>query len=503
MGSSRQSGVAVPNVVVVVADDMGWGDLGCYGATKIATPAMDRLAAQGVRATDCHSASALCTPSRYAILTGRYAWRGPLKQHVLFGHAPAIIEPERPTLASVLRRAGYATGAFGKWHLGLGWRFEDNRSWSAFEPGAPLLSEVDDGSNVDYAAGFGDGPTARGFERFFGMTGSLDMAPYCFLDQDRTVGIPDRPKERYYPQQRPGMQVAEWHDAEVDVRFAEEACSWIRAQAAAGRTFFCYLATSAPHRPCLAPEFARGRSAAGPRGDMVGVVDWAVGQVLSLLDELGLAEDTLVIATSDNGAELADVDGDTHGHRANGNWRGQKADIWEGGHREPFLARWPGRIPAGSVTDELIGLVDLMATIASASGVELPDGAAEDSLDVLGVLTGEAAHSPRRSLVHHSGFGTFSLRRQGWKLVMGSGSGGFSEPVGRPCGADFAEGQLYDLTTDPTESRDLWSERPEVVESLYGELKSLARGPGSGLSFDILPGVVPVAGDDVGAGSRQ
>ena len=478
-----------PHVVLIVADDMGYGDLGCYGATKVPTPSMDALAVGGVRATDCHAASAVCSPSRYAILTGRYAWRGPLKRHVLFGHAPTIIETDRPTIASVLRDAGYATGAFGKWHLGLGWRFKDGRRWSAFEPGAPLLAEVDDGTNVDYAAGFTDGPAERGFDRFFGIAGSIDMPPYCFLDQDGTVGLPSEPKRVLHPAygyQRPGLQTPDWEEETVDVRFTEEACRWIRAQARGTCPFFCYIPLSAPHRPCLPPEFARGLSQAGPRGDSVCVVDWAVGQVASLLDELGIADDTLLVVTSDNGAELCDVDGLTHGHHANGSWRGRKADIFEGGHREPFIARWPARIPAGTVTDELMGLVDLLPTIAAAAGAPVPKAAAEDAFDVLGVLTGEAPRTPRTTLVHHSLGATFSLRQAEWKLVMGTGSGGFSQPVGHPCGPAFSEGQLYNLQQDPAETKNLWHAHPEMVWNMYAALKGIARGPASGMSFDAL-----------------
>lgn len=478
-----------PNVVVVMADDMGWGDLGCYGASKIPTPAMDQVAAEGVRATDCHSASAVCSPSRYALLTGRYAWRGPLKTWVLLGHSPAIIEADRPTLGSILQGAGYATGAFGKWHLGIGWKFRDGRSWDAFDPGAPLLPEVDDGSNVDYAAGFDDGPITRGFDHFFGITGSLDMNPYCFLEQDHTVGVPDRPKEVLYPAQRPGLMAPDWDDEAVDARFAKEACSWIRAQAEAGKPFFCYVTPSAPHRPCVPPAFARGRSEAGPRGDMVWVVDWMVGQITDLLDELGLTDNTLLIVTSDNGAQLTDVDGQTYGHRSNGDWRGQKANIFEGGHREPFLAQWPGRIPAGSVTDELIGLIDLTPTIARAVGAAVPEGAAEDALDVLDVLTDGAA-SPRSSIVHHSVFGMFSFRHDHWKLILGDGSGGFTKPIGKACDASGRAGQLYDLSKDPAEENDLWQSRPDVVADLYQQLKHVVRSPASGLSFDVaLDGV--------------
>jgi arylsulfatase A len=485
--ASRAGGTqgARTNVVLIVADDMGWGDLGCYGATKIPTPAMDALAAEGLRATDCHAASALCTPSRYAILTGRYAWRSPLKWHVLFGHAPSILEPDRPTLASVLRQAGYATGAFGKWHLGIGWRFKDGRHWSAFDPGSPLGLDVDDGSNVDYAAGFGDGPIERGFDRFFGITGSLDMQPYCYLDQDRTLGIPTIPKRAYYPQQKPGYQVDEWREEEVDARFTAEACSWMTRQARSGRPFLCYLPLSAPHRPCMPPEPFRGASAAGPRGDMVCVFDDCVGKVTALLDTLGVAENTVVIATSDNGAELTDVDGESYGHLPNGPWRGQKADIWEGGHRQPFIARWPGRIAPGTVTSQLFGLIDLLPTLASATGAALPAGAAEDGMDVLDVLASQQ-QSPRSSLVHHSGYGVFGLRAEAWKLAMGAGSGGFSQPKGRPCDSGFQDGQLYDLVHDPAETRNLWSQHRELVEAMYEQLKGVTRGPGSGLCFDVF-----------------
>jgi len=477
---------ARPNVVVVLADDMGWGDLGCYGATKIPTPAMDRVAAEGVRATDCHSASAVCTPSRYALLTGRYAWRGPLKRRVLLGHSPAIIEADRPTLASVLRDAGYATGAFGKWHLGLGWRFRDGRAWSAFDPGAPLWPEVDDGSNVDYAAGFADGPTERGFDRFFGIAGSLNMAPYCYLDQDRPEETPSVPKRAVHYGQRAALEASSWDETEVDARFADEACSWIARQVRAGRPFFCYVATAAPHRPCLPPAFARSASAAGARGDMVCVVDWVVGRLDAHLQALGVRDETLFIVTSDNGAELTDVDGEDHGHRANGPWRGRKADSWEGGHRVPFLARWPGRIPAGRETDALFGLVDLLPTLARACDAPLPPGAAEDGTDVLGLWTGSGG-TGRASLVSHSVNGTFALRREGWKLIMGTGSGGFSVPRGEPCSATQAAGQLYDLAADPRETMNRWYAHLEVVADLYGDLKGVAGSPSSGLSFDVVP----------------
>ncbi|HTF08308.1 MAG TPA: sulfatase-like hydrolase/transferase, partial [Asanoa sp.] len=297
-----------PNILVVLADDMGWGDLGCYGS-KIRTPHIDALAAGGVRATDAHSASAVCTPSRYALMTGRYAWRGPLKNFVLMGHGPALIEPERPTLASVLHDAGYATGAFGKWHLGLGWRHRDGSVRDAFAPGATLHDDVetDFGTDIDYTAAVTGGPTALGFDRFFGIAGSLDMPPYAFIDQDRTVGVPDREKENYLTEQRPGLQVPGFREDEADVRFVAEAVRWLGA-VPTDQPFLCYLTPSAPHRPNMPPDVVRGRSGLGDRADGVCLVDWAVGELVAAIDARGQRDNTLVIVTSDNGAPMIFTD---------------------------------------------------------------------------------------------------------------------------------------------------------------------------------------------------
>lgn len=490
--SDGQRAAERPNVVMVVADDLGWGDLGCYGATGIPTPAIDGLAAEGVRAVDCHAASAVCTPSRYALLTGRYAWRGPLKRRVLSGHSPAIIESGRPTMASILKETGYRTAAFGKWHLGLDWRYRDGRIVDAFAPGTPLVAEVDDGSTIDYRAGFGGGPTALGFDRFFGIAGALNMPPFCFLDQDRPAAVPDMPKKTYHGAQRRGLQSADWDDRLVDVSFAAEAVNWLSSHGTSPEPFFCYVATSAPHRPCLPPEMAQGKSGIGPRGDLVWLVDWVVERILHELARLGVAERTLVIVTSDNGAHPTQQETDL-GHRANGRWRGQKADIWEGGHRVPFLARWPGVIPAGSVTDRSFGLVDLVATVAAAAGAPLPSSAAEDSADRRDILTGLPAGQPDRQLVLHSADGTFGLRSGRWMLIMGSGSGGFSEPFGEHCRAAGPSGQLYDLVEDPRQSVNRWDGEPGVVAALYRDLKHLVRGVDSGLCFDVPLGA-PTAG---------
>ena len=461
-----------PNIICIMADDMGYGDLGCYGATKIPTPHMDRIAAEGVRLTDAHSASAVCTPSRYAVLTGRYCWRAGVERWVLGGFGAPLIEPERLTVASLLKQAGYRTAAVGKWHVGLNWQRKDGSQETIIDFGNPAWSEY--GFDIDYSAPIGNGPTELGFDSYFGIAGSLDMPPYCYIEDDQTVGIPDREKEVYYNQQRKGMQVPEWQDDQVDITFAAKAVAFIESAVAADddQPFFLYMTPASPHRPCdIRPDFVVGASEAGDRGDMVVLFDWMVGQVLDALDRLCIADETLIMVTSDNGGRLTCADGETYGHPVNGALRGQKADIWDGGHREPFVARWPGKIPAGSTSDELVCLSDMMATYAAIVDIDLPEDAGEDSYNILPGLTGEGTVPIREALVHHSGDGMFSIRKGKWKLVLGLGSGGFSEPKFEVPEADGPEGQLYDMDADPAETQNLWLTRSDVVVELTALLE--------------------------------
>ena len=466
----------LPNIVFILADDMGYGDVGCYGATKIPTPNMDRLAGEGVRFTDCHSASAVCTPSRYSVVTGRYCWRSSLKKWVLGGFGAPLIERERLTVASLLKRHGYRTGAIGKWHLGFDWvRKDGGGTVKDFDAAAWSI----DGFDIDYTKPLAGGPTDLGFDYYFGISGSLDMAPYCFIENDHTVGIPDREKAPYANQQRKGLMTEGWRDDAVDTTFAQKAVAFIEQQAGRDHPFFLYLCTSAPHRPCeVRPDFVNGKSQAGDRGDMVVLFDWVVGQVIEALDRTGVAGDTLVIATSDNGARLACANGETYGHKSNGDWRGQKADIWDGGHREPFIARWPGRISPGSRCDRPVCLVDFMATCADIVGEPLPDDAGEDSLSFLPLLDGDPPQEPARThIIHHSGDGMFAVRKDGWKLAQGLGSGGFSEPKWAEPGPDDPPGQLYHLTEDPQEQRNCWMEEQDKVRELPACLDdAIARG---------------------------
>jgi arylsulfatase A len=453
--------MAHPNIVFIMADDMGYGDLGCYGATKIPTPNMDRVAAEGMRFTDAHSSSAVCTPSRYSVLTGRYCWRSSRKAFVGGGFSLPLIDPARLTVASLLKANGYATAAVGKWHVGWEWQAKEGESieWENW---------ADTGA-VDYGKPIIGGPTALGFDYFFGIAGSLDMPPYCFIENDRTVGIPTEEKEPYNAQQKKGTMTPGWRDEEVDVRFAEKAVGFIDRHCDADRDqpFFLYLTPSAPHRPCMPPDFMRGCSQAGPRGDMVAMLDWVVGRILEALECWDLVENTLLIITSDNGAQPADVDGDTYGHKSCGELRGFKADIWDGGHREPFVVRWPARIKPGTTSHETLCLADLLATCADIVGAELPHTAGEDSYSVLPVLLGEPIPGAvREATVHHSAYGVYAIRQGGWKLILGRGSGGFSEPRHITPGPGEPKGQLYDMETDLAETTNLWAERPDIVARL-------------------------------------
>lgn len=445
-----------PNVVYILADDLGWGDLGCYNRdSAIPTPHADRLAREGIRFTDMHSPSSVCTPTRYGILTGRYAWRTRLERGVLWGYSPNLIEPGRMTVASLLRQHGYRTAAIGKWHLGLG-----------------------EHEKTDYSRPLRPGPLDHGFEYFFGIPASLDMDPYLWVENDRAVEAPThRIEGRNQPRGvfwRPGAIAPSFRLEEVLSTLTGRAVRYIRAQSPE-RPFFLYVALTSPHTPWLPGPAFRGKSKAGDYGDFVAETDDALGRILQALDETGLGKDTLVIFTSDNGAHWTPEDKARYAHRANAGWRGMKADIWEAGHRVPFLARWPGRIPAGTTSDYLGCLTDLAATLAELLGVELPPEAAEDSFSMLGALLGRKDLKPRPAVVLHSSEGMFAIREGPWKLIRGLGSGGFSEPRLVEAKASEPAGQLYHLGRDPGETLNLYKKHPETVARLETLLEDVRR----------------------------
>jgi len=448
-----------PNIVFILADDMGCGDLQCYNAkSAIKTPNMDRLATEGMRFTDVHSPSAVCTPTRYGVLTGRYAWRTRLKRGVLWGYSPALIDTKRMTVASLLKKHGYRTGAVGKWHLGLG----KEKKTDYFKPLKP--------SPIDY-----------GFDYFFGIPASLDMAPYVYVENDRVVEKPTETIKGSGQVRRGGKGF--WRGGGIapgfkhkDVlpKIGEKAVGFIERHAKdhGGKPFFLYVPFSAPHTPWLPLKPFQGASKAGAYGDFVTQVDATVGKLLDTLDRLKLAENTLVILTSDNGAHWTPGDKKKFPHRANRHWRGQKADAWEGGHRVPFLVRWPGVVKKGTVSNETLCLTDFFATAAGIVGESLPDNAAEDSFSFLPVLKGAALKKPiREAVVHHSAAGMFAIRKGSWKLILGRGSGGFSRPRRIKPKPGEAEGQLYNLADDPSETKNLYLDNPETVKELTALLE--------------------------------
>lgn len=434
-----------PNVLVILADDLGYGDVRCNNPSgKIPTPQLDRLASEGIRFTDAHTTSSVCTPTRYSLLTGRYNWRSRLQRGVLEGFSPPLIEPGRLTLAELLRRNGYDTGCIGKWHLGLDW------------PRGPRDA-------VDYSRPIGRSPTSLGFASFFGISASLDMPPYTWIDGDRVTAAPSVVKDFG----RKGPAAAEFEAVKVLPTLASKAEDFIadRARAARdGKPFFLYLALTSPHTP-IAPSAAwRGKSGISPYADFVMQTDACVGQVLGALDTNGLRDNTLVVFTSDNGCSPAADIGTLRakGHEPNGPFRGTKADVWDGGHRVPFLVRWPGKVKGGSVSDALVSLMDLTATCADALAVKLPDDTAEDSVSFLPVLAGKERKA-RNDLVHHSIDGEFAIREGKWKLCLCPGSGGWSAPR---AAKGLPSVQLYDMESGPGETKNLQADHPEVVERL-------------------------------------
>jgi len=456
--SGSRAGATKPNIVFIMADDMGYGDLGCYNKdSKIPTPNMDRLAAEGMRFTDAHSPSAVCTPTRYGVLTGRYCWRSRLKRGVLNGYSPALIDTRRMTVASLLKQHGYATVCIGKWHLGLG---SDKKT--------------------DFNKTLTPGPNALGFDYFYGIPASLDMTPYCYIENDRAVTKPTLTTEAGKASEdgwwRAGAIAPGFKHVEVLPRLTEKAVEYIDKHTAKSkdRPFFMYFALPAPHTPIAPADFVKGRSKAGGYGDFVVEVDWTVGQVVKALERNGHTRNTLIILTSDNGSPArTKIKRDPYsiieiyGHYPNGDLRGIKADIWDGGHREPFIARWPGNIPAGTTSGQIVCLTDLMATCAAIVDVEIPDNAGEDSYNILPALLGKKLNKPiREAIVHHSSMGMFSIRQGKWKLILGLGSGGFSKPKTYKPKPGEPKGQLYNLGEDLAESKNLWSEHPEIVERL-------------------------------------
>jgi arylsulfatase A len=446
-----------PNLIVILADDMGVGDVSSLNpASRWKTPGIDRLAREGRIFTDAHSASGVCTPSRYALLTGRYPWHGRLKRGVLYGHDAPLIESGRLTLPGLLQKSGYVTAMIGKWHLGL--------DWVRTGPGP---------QDLDYSRPFGGGPLAHGFDSFFGIAASLDMPPYVYLVDD---GVAQAPSGTIAASPRPAMWragpiSADFSHEDVQPQFARRSLEFIERRAAAAdrRPFFLYVALASPHTPIMPTAPFRGRSGVNVYGDFCIEVDAFVGDLLDRLDHTGLAGNTIVLFTADNGfAPAGDLPAlRAAGHEPSAGFRGHKADLFEGGHRVPYLVRWPKVIPAATSSPHLIGQVDLFATMAEVLGSTVPPNAAEDSVSHLAAWRTGSPPAPRSALVQQSSDGSFAIREGRWKLCLCPGSGGWSFP--NPEKHDtrgMPRHQLYDLEADPAETTNLESRHPDVVARL-------------------------------------
>ncbi len=447
-----------PNIVLILADDMGYGDAGCYNPDSlIPTPNIDRLAREGMRFTDAHSPSSVCSPTRYGILTGRYAWRTVMKSRVLWAWDRPLIAADRNTLPKVLKRRGYHTACIGKWHLGWIWKTADGSPlkmpFEIGEPG-PHAKRVELSRAIDYSQRLGGGPLAAGFDYYFGDD-VINQPPFLWIENDRCLTLPTLPLHpKVLRGSSNGACTPGWDQRDVLPRMTRKALSFLDERANSGKPFFLYFPLTAPHVPIVPPAEFEGRSRFGPYGDFVAYVDDVTGQVMARLKSSGLDENSLVIFASDNGSYASPKDG----HLPNGKRRGRKGMIYEGGHRIPLIVRWPGNVPAGSVNHNLVGLNDLAATVAAIISNPDPPTKFPDSINLLPTLR-DPGVSVRSALVNHSVAGQFAIRDHGWKLIL-------------PLKAGDA-GELYDLESDPLEKKNLWSSKPAMVERMKTTLASI------------------------------
>ncbi|MDH3583052.1 MAG: arylsulfatase [Phycisphaerae bacterium] len=478
-----------PNIVIILADDMGYGDVRALNPkSKIPTPNLDRLAADGMTFTDGHSPSAVCTPTRYGLITGRYCWRSRLKRGVLGGYSPPLIGRDRRTIASMLKAAGYHTGAVGKWHLGMtmpmkGKADAATAKWNG-DPG------------IDFSGAIADSPVHRGFDYYFGVSASLDMAPYVYIRNDRFTMLPTMQQTAVkFPHfVRDGPRAEDFVIDEVLDKLAKESAAFVARSSQGNKPFFLYVPLTAPHKPTQPHQRFRGKTGLGEYGDFILQVDWTVGQILGALDKADVADNTLVFFTSDNGSYMYRYDDPSKSdhldepsiqgyradrHRANGPFRGTKADIWEAGHHVPFFVRWPGRVRAGSKCEKTICHTDIYATCAAVVGAKLRDDEAEDSFSLLAMMQEKAGAGRGAPVIHHSASGMFAVRDGKWKLVLGNGSGGRQAPRGKPFSKPY---QLFDLLTDISESRNVIDKHPEIAGRLESACRRIREGRGSRFS---------------------
>ena len=470
-----------PNIVIIYADDMGYGDLNCQNPdSKIPTPNLDQLASEGMRFTDAHSSSGICSPSRFALLTGTYHWR---RQHGIVGaFGKPFFKDTDVTLPQVLKSKGYTTACIGKWHLGWDWEFKNEPSGEVEQWGK--MRKVYLPGDIDWSKPVSGGPLERGFDYYFG-DGTINFPPYAWVENDRLIEAPTEAlnihnigfdtKEGEW-EFRPGPMVKGWNPYEVLPALTEKTVAWINEQEGE-QAFFLYFALPSPHAPIIPNDAFDGKSQAGAYGDFMVQTDWVVGQVLRAIKEKGFEDNTILIFSSDNGPEqYAWERAEKYGHFSMGDFRGLKRDVWEGGHHVPFIFKWPGHVKAGSVSGEVISQVDMMATISAITGSELPANAAPDSYSLLPVLKGEAYHSPlREATVQNTSENKWGIRQGPW-FYINSPSGehsrmpdSFKKLKGY---ADFdTPGVLFNLESDPEQRINLYDKYPERIKEMERLLK--------------------------------
>ena len=435
--------LGMPNIVFVLCDDLGYGDVRCLApkTSKIPTPRVDRLAKEGMIFTDAHSGSSVCTPTRYGLLTGRYSWRTRLQQGVVQGFAPCLIDKDRPTVASFLKQQGYHTAIIGKWHLDF--KYLDPKSGKEYSRKKFKSPPV--GAKIP------DGPLHRGFDHFRGFHHARNME--AVIEDDEVIA----------------------HDPPINMlpRLTRESVKYVESRKGKKEPFFLYVPLGSPHTPILPSSKWQGKSGLGKYGDFVMETDNVVGEIQKALKRIGQAENTLFIFSSDNGCSKAAGIGNLarQGHKVSAHLRGSKADLWDGGHRIPFIVKWPGKVKPGSESDQLICLTDFFATVSEIVGAKLPDGSCEDSVSFLPALSGKTIVSTRNGVIHHSISGHFAYRQGPWKLLLAKASGGWSSPNEKKAKPGSPPAQLYDMEADVGERKNLYREKPDVAKKLLALLE--------------------------------
>lgn len=466
-----------PNVIVILADDMGYGDIAAINPdSKIPTPNLDKLTRSGMYFSEAHSGSGVCTPTRYGLLTGRYAFRSSMKSGVLTGYDPPLIESDRTTIADIFKQRNYKTACIGKWHLGLGWQAKN--TWEPLVTG-DAWSEMNS-SNVNYNAGLSESPNDLGFDYSFIIPSSLDIAPYFYIENKQLTSTNytrkpawknDSGKGMWY---RLGDTADDFKHEEVLEKFTEKSIDFIGQNA--GNPFFMYVPYSAPHSPWLPSKEFLGKSKAGVYGDFMMMVDAQVGKIMDKLEAEGVADNTMIIFTSDNGANWEDWEKKEFGHEANFSRTGRKSDAWDGGHHVPFVVSWPEKIKAGSKSDALICLTDVFASMAELLSVDVNKAEGGDSFSFLPNILNKKTEG-RDFVIHHGISGNFAIRQGDWKYIEAYGSGGWTLPEKEAKEKNLSYGQLYNMKSDPFEQKDVIKSNPRITSELMDLLQKVKARP--------------------------